>query len=353
MPTGDADRIRRYLCQRVKEARQAGEVRVTLRAGDVHRALGLVNAYPNVCQVLEGEKFHSQATVEIVRYVYRPPSGRGANLTIEFRVLPKATEKLDERYVTSGAAQLWSAVSGTGVPLLMFNGGPGCDDYLGPVAEMIDDLCRVIRFEPRGCGRSDWDGNYDIDTLLGDADAVRREYGAETCIVAGHSFGPGAALAYALRHPSRVIGLIGISGGNVLNDRTWSEAYHKQLEEVGEDLGGHEYKADSAVNPDGNRAWREYIKRPTLLREIADLHMPATFINGGKDIRPNWPTEQLASLMPKGRYIEIPDAAHMIWLTHASDLRHELRSAIRRIVQDSMERVGNQRRQGRSRAGAA
>ena len=48
----------------------------------------------------------------------------------------------------------------------MFNGGPGCDDYLGPVAEMIDDLCQVIRFEPRGCGRSDWDGNYDIDTTL-------------------------------------------------------------------------------------------------------------------------------------------------------------------------------------------
>ena len=353
MPTGDADRIRRYLCQRVEEARLAGKTRVTFRAGDVHGALGLVHAHANVCQVLEGKEFHSLATVEFVRYVYRPPSGRGANLTIEFRMLPKATERPDERYVTSGVAQLWSAVSGTGVPLLMFNGGPGCDDYLGPVAEMIDDLCRIIRFEPRGCGRSDWDGNYDIDTLLGDADAVRREYGAETCIVAGHSFGPSAALAYALRHPSNVIGLIGIAGGNVLNDRTWSEAYHKQLEEVGEDVGGHEYKADSAVNPDGNRSWREYIKRPTLLREIADLHMPATFINGGKDIRPNWPTEQLASLMPKGRYIEIPDAAHMIWLTHASDLRHELRSAIRRIVQDSMERVGNQRRQGRSRAGAA
>ena len=37
--------------------------------------------------------------------------------------------------------------------MLMFNGGPGCDDYLGLVAEMIDDMCRVIRFEPRGCGR--------------------------------------------------------------------------------------------------------------------------------------------------------------------------------------------------------
>ena len=214
----------------------------------------------------------------------------------------------------------------------MFNGGPGCDDYLNPVAEMIDDLCRVIRFEPRGCGRSDWDGNYDIETLAGDAEAVRREYGVERCIVAGHSFGPNAALAYALRYPSHVMGMIGIAGGSVVNDRTWSEDFHRALEEVGEDLGGLEFKADPDVNLQGNRSWREYIKRPTLFREIADLHIPAVFINGGADIRPNWPTEQLASLLPQGRYIEIPYAPHIIWLTHAEELRLELRRAIRQIV---------------------
>ena len=290
------------------------------------------SSHANVCQVLEGEKFHALAGVEFVRYLDRPPSGQGANLAIEFRVLPDRTPK-PGRYVISGTAQLWSTASGHGPPLLMFNGGPGSDDYLGPIAEMIDDLCRVIRFEPRGCGRSDWDGNYDVDTLLADAEAVRREYGAERCIVAGHSFGPSAALAYALRYPSRVMGLIGIAGGNVLNDRTWSESYHKALEEVGEDLGGHEDKADPAVNPDGNRSWREYIKRPTLFREIADLDIPAVFINGGADIRPNWPTNQLASLMPRGRYVEISGAAHCIWLTHSAELRHELRRAVRQIVQ--------------------
>ena len=58
------------------------------------------------------------------------------------------------RYVSSGTGRLWWCASGAGTPLPIFNGGPGCDDYLGPVAAMIDDLCRVIRFEPRGCGRS-------------------------------------------------------------------------------------------------------------------------------------------------------------------------------------------------------
>ena len=100
------------------------------------------------------------------------------------------------------------------------------------------------------------------------------------------------------------------------------------MEEVGEDLGGLEFKADSDVNPQGNRSWREYIKRPALFREIADLHIPAVFINGGADIRPNWPTEQLASLLPMGSYIEIPNAPHMIWLTHAEELRLELRRTV-------------------------
>jgi proline iminopeptidase len=196
---------------------------------------------------------------------------------------------------------------------------------------MVDDLCRVIRFEPRGCGRSDWDGNYDLDTLLTDAEAVCEAHGIEKCIVGGHSAGPGFALAYAIRHPARVIGLIGIAGGSVVNDSDWSAAYHSRRQEVGEDTGV-EFTSHPDVNLQGVTSWRTYIKRPTLLREIADLMIPAVFIGGGNDIRPNWPAQQLASLIPKGEYVEIPGAAHYIWLTHAGPLRRELRTAIRHIL---------------------
>ncbi len=190
----------------------------------------------------------------------------------------------------------------------------------------------MIRFEPRGCGRSDWDGNYDLETLIADADTVRQEYGVERLIVAGHSAGPTLALFYALRHPTVVLGLIGIAGGNIVNDRNWSSAYHKGLAEVGEDHGGIEFTADPRVNPEGNESGRSYVTRPRLLREIAGLDVPAVFINGGRDIRPNWPTQQLAALLPQGEYVEIAEAAHHIWLTHADRLRAELRKAVRRIV---------------------
>ena len=231
-----------------------------------------------------------------------------------------------------GGSRVWSCASGTGEPLLLFNGGPGCDDYLAPVAAMLEHRCRVIRFEPRGSGRSSWDGRYDVETILADADLVRRAYGVARCIAGGHSFGASAAVAYALDHPDLVRGVIGIAGGNFVNDRTWSEAYHKGLEEVGEDLGGVVFKADSRSNLQGNRTWRDYIKRPALWRELADLTVPATFINGAEDIRPDWPTRQLAALLPNGRFVEIAGAAHVIWLTHTAELELELHHALQKLA---------------------
>ena len=50
-----------------------------------------------------------------------------------------------DRFVSSDGVKLWTIQSGEGNAVLLFNGGPGCDDYLGPVAAMIDDLCSVIR----------------------------------------------------------------------------------------------------------------------------------------------------------------------------------------------------------------
>lgn len=234
----------------------------------------------------------------------------------------------EERYIQSDQARLWSMVTGTGPAMLMFNGGPGCDDYLGPVAELVDDIVRTVRFEPRGCGRSYWDGRYDLDTLLADAEALRVAYGVERWIVAGHSMGPNWALAYAIRHPERVVGVVGIAGGKVVNDREWSALYAERRDTIGEDLGGKVWRAHPDVNTVGNAEWKAYCQRPSMLREFADLQTPCVFINASDDIRPNWPTRQLAELIPGGRYVEIDGAAHHIWLTHQKELGAALRDAI-------------------------
>ncbi len=228
--------------------------------------------------------------------------------------------------VSVDGAQIWSFASGSGIPVLFFNGGPGCDDYLGPVAELIEDRCRVIRFEPRGCGRSTWDKRYDLQTLLNDADAVRQAYDYEQVVLLGHSYGPNAALAYTLTFPQHVLGIIGIAGGKVVDDRSWSATYHEKKES--DDNGGQVFTSDVDVNAQGNQTWRAYCRRPELFGDLARLQTKTVFINAENDIGPNWPTQQLAHLLPSAKYIEIEGAGHTIWLTHAPQLKEELQNAL-------------------------
>ncbi|HEV8247212.1 MAG TPA: hypothetical protein VGP93_15650, partial [Polyangiaceae bacterium] len=105
-----------------------------------------------------------------------------------------------------------------------------------------------------------------------------------------------------------------------------------RLENEGEEKGGIEFHADTQVNAIGRRTWREFIKRPTLLREIAGLTLPALFINSENDIRPNWPTQQLAMLLPKGKYVSLVGATHYPWLSQPKDLERELRQAVRYVL---------------------
>jgi pimeloyl-ACP methyl ester carboxylesterase len=185
---------------------------------------------------------------------------------------------------------------------------------------------------PLGPGGSDWDKRYDLETTIGDIEFVRDAYGFDKAVIAGHSAGVGFSLAYALQYPNRTMGIIGISGGCLVDDRDWFKAYRTNLERHGEDNGGKAYTAAPGVNEIGNATWCDFIKGPTLLRDISRLGIPAVFINAGNDIRPNWPTVQLAHLLKHGEYVEIAGAGHYIWTTHPDELRSELRNAVAKIV---------------------
>jgi pimeloyl-ACP methyl ester carboxylesterase len=124
------------------------------------------------------------------------------------RVYFHKEDSLTEQFVDSEAARLWTISAGSGVPTVLCNGGPGCCDYLAPVAAMLDDIAQVIRLEASGCGRSDPLPAYTVETCLTNLEAVRRHYGIERWIVGGHSAGADLALAYTLAYPERVLGFI-------------------------------------------------------------------------------------------------------------------------------------------------
>ncbi|WP_084128791.1 alpha/beta fold hydrolase [Demequina sp. NBRC 110055] len=72
---------------------------------------------------------------------------------------------------------------------------------------------RLIRYDERGCGMSDWDPpSNTFEDWVADLEAVVEASGVETFPLLGISQGAAVAVAYAARHPDRVERLV-LSGG--------------------------------------------------------------------------------------------------------------------------------------------
>jgi 5-methylcytosine-specific restriction protein B len=79
---GLADEIREYvLVNYIEPARRRGESTVTVRAGDVHQAMGLKDRMPAVAGAIGAAKFQSYANVRLIR---REGPHQGANLFLTF-----------------------------------------------------------------------------------------------------------------------------------------------------------------------------------------------------------------------------------------------------------------------------
>lgn len=243
-----------------------------------------------------------------------------------------------EKYVPSqdGNIRLWTEITGENKNsyFMLCNGGPGSPDYLGPVAEMIDDTASVIRFEQRACGRSTMDYRCDVATTISDLECIRNYYGVQRWVIGGHSWGANLALAYALEHPKKTAALVYCSGNGVQRNREWSEAYHKNRDIFGERMPVMNYPGNDEVNKLGNKSWQEYIQNPLLLKKISELRIPSLFLYGSKDIRPSWTAEQISNLLPNSHLEMIKDAEHYIWLTHYDEMKSILHSFITRITQE-------------------
>ena len=234
---------------------------------------------------------------------------------------------MPEEFGFSNNVRIWSIARGSGLPVLLCNGGPGSADYLSPVSDMIDDLAHVIRFEQRGCGRSEHKPPYDLGTCFQDLEAIRQHYGIQKWVVGGHSWGANLALAYALVHRDRAMGLVYLAGNGAQHDIDWRAIYKKGLEEKGEILPDPARFGNEEVNKQGNISWYDFIKNPMLLKRISELRIPALFVHGQLDIRPGWPAEQIANLMPNARF-ETIEAEHYLWLSRPEDLKSILREFI-------------------------
>ncbi len=124
------------------------------------------------------------------------------------------TEPFATGWLSTGSAhELYYEECGSrdGKPVVVLHGGPG--GAINPTMRRFFDPARwrVALFDQRGCGRSRPNASLDANTtwdLVDDIERLRRHLGIEKWVVFGGSWGSTLALAYAIRHPERVGGLI-------------------------------------------------------------------------------------------------------------------------------------------------
>jgi pimeloyl-ACP methyl ester carboxylesterase len=184
--------------------------------------------------------------------------------------------------------------AGEGPPIVLCHGLTATRRYVIHGSHALERAGhRVISYDARAHGESDPappDQGYELPWLVADLERViAAEVGEEgPLVIAGHSMGAHTAVAYALRHPTRLTGLVVI--GPVLEPTPW-EGLATALEEGGVDGFVDYIDRTQEINP----AWRDSVLDFTRTRMLLHRH-PEALAGALREISGSRPLESLAEL---------------------------------------------------------
>jgi pimeloyl-ACP methyl ester carboxylesterase len=238
----------------------------------------------------------------------------------------------------------------TARPVVMLHGIRGYAETFAGIAAALQPDCRVIAFDQRGRGRSDWDPQqgYYTDAYVNDLANVVDAMGLDRFDLLGHSMGGVNAIVYAARFPERVSRLLVEDAGpgafeaspgairirrelattpshfatwddarafmRVLRPSVTEEAREQRLQSMlrPADGGGFTWQYDhvgiaaTRLNPDPARV-------VDLRPYVAELACETLVVRGGKSdyLQPEM-VEDMQRLNPRIRSAVVPDAGHYI-----------------------------------------
>jgi proline iminopeptidase len=137
-----------------------------------------------------------------------------ASVITEIPDVPRLEESLgiEGRKISVGDAELWVEEEGSGVPLVLINGGPGGTHHMfHPWFGRAANFARVIYYDQRGCGLSDYEpgpDGYSVHQAMEDLEGLRKALKLDRFVLAGFSYGGFLAQYYTLHYPENVAGLV-------------------------------------------------------------------------------------------------------------------------------------------------
>lgn len=235
-------------------------------------------------------------------------------------------------------------------PILMLHGIRGYAETFAGIAGALQPEYRVIAFDQRGRGRSDWDParDYYTDAYVADLEAVRRALGLETFDLLGHSMGGINALVYAAQHPSRVRRMvIEDAGPGAFEDSDGARRIRRELQEtpvgfedwdqacafmralrpsVTEAARQERLRSMLKARGDGGHTWRydlagiaatrldpDPARVVDLIPSVRAVRCPTLVLRGGRSdyLQPAM-ADAMVRLNPGLRWREIADAGHYV-----------------------------------------
>jgi pimeloyl-ACP methyl ester carboxylesterase len=97
-----------------------------------------------------------------------------------------------------------------GLPVVFLHSFAGDTSHWSAQLAHLRKTRRAIAIDLRGHGKSDApaNGDYSVEAMVGDVDAVVNNLGLTRFVLVGHSMGGSTAIAYAAAHPDKVAGLV-------------------------------------------------------------------------------------------------------------------------------------------------
>lgn len=227
---------------------------------------------------------------------------------------------------THGAVEIAFLDEGDGDPIVLVHGFASSKEVNwerpGWTTTLTRAGRRVIALDDRGHGASTklYDpADYHTALMAEDVRALLDHLQIARADVMGYSMGARICAFLALKHPDRVrsviLGGLGIKlvEGIGLPESIAEALEAPSLDDVSDPIG-HMFRAFADQTKSDRRALAACIRgsRQVLSREeVAQIHAPALVAVGGKDPIAG-AAQPLASLLPNGKALEIPNRDHML-----------------------------------------
>lgn len=228
-------------------------------------------------------------------------------------------------------------------------------EMFDPQVESLQDDYRCIRFDARAMGQTEWDGKefnlYDtVDDCIGLMDNLK----IKTATFVGMSQGGYGAFRIALKHPSRVDGLVFMSTTHNIDNDEFKKSYRSVRDAWKENDGAPDFILNNMLNlflgdeesyADLWSKWKpefekikgeqmfhgmnNLLERDEITEDMmAKLTMPSLVIHGDKDVgMPFALGEKIYAGLPNAKgLIKVEGAAHAANLQEPDFVNEAIRS---------------------------